>query len=78
MMVTTVVVVPAHGLGQILDVGELAGGGGVGEIRRELAQLVGGGRVAFRRGLLGSGLKVSGDLRGHLLILGRVGLLKLL
>lgn len=78
MVVTTVVVVSAHGLCQILDVGDLPAGRGVGKIRRELAELIGGAGVAFRRGLLGGGLKVRGDLLRHLLVLGRIGLLKLL
>ena len=66
------------GLGQILNIGQLAGLGGIGEVRRQGAELVRRGRIAVRLGGLGRILQVRGDLLRNLFVLGRVGLLKLL
>jgi len=73
-----VVVMATHGLRHVLDVGELAAGRGIAEVRRQLVELSCRGRITARRGSLGGGLQVCGDLLCDLLILGRVRLLKLL
>ena len=72
------VMMAAHRLRQVLNVGELAACRGVGEVRRKLVELIRRGRVTTRLGSLGGGLQVRGDLLCHLLILGWVRLLKLL
>jgi hypothetical protein len=78
MMVTVMVMATADRLRQILDVGKLAGFRCVGEVRGELVELIGGGRVAVvARGLRG-GLEVGRNLTGKLLILSRIRLLELL
>ena len=66
------------GLGQILNIGQLAGLGGIGEVRRQGAELVRRGRIAVRLGGLGRILQVRGDLLCDLLVLRRIRLLKLL
>jgi len=68
----------AHGLREILHVGELAAGRGVAEIRCKLIQLARGRGIAARRGGLGGALQVRRDLLRHLGVLGWVRLLKLL
>ena len=65
-------------LSQILDVGELTTVRGVGEVCRELAELVRRCRVAVRLSCFSRALQVRSDLLGDLLILGRVRLLELL
>ena len=65
-------------ISQILDVRKLAAGGGVGEVRRKLAELGRRCRIAVLLGSLGGGLQVCRNLLRDLLILGGVGLLKLL
>ena len=65
-------------LSQILDIGKLAAGGGVGEIRRQLVELVRGCGIALRLGRLRGALQIRRDLLGDLFILGRIGLLELL
>lgn len=72
------VVAAADRLREILDVWQLPGLRGGGEIRRELVELAGRGRIAGRLGRLGGALQVGGDLRGYLLILRGVRLLQLL
>ena len=67
-----------HRLSQVLDVGELAARRGVREVRRKLVELVRRARIAVRLGGLGGALQVRGNLLCHLLVLGRVRLLKLL
>ncbi len=65
-----VMVMPASdGLTQILNVWELPGLGGAGEVRRERVELVRGGGIAFRLGGLGRVLKVGRDLLRELLVL---------
>ena len=73
-----VMAAPTDGLGQILDVGQLAALRGGGEVRGKLAELRRLGRIAVRRGGLRGGLQVRGDLLSHLLVLGWIRLLKLL
>ena len=72
------VMAATDGLRQILNVGKLAALGGAGEVRGELVELGGLCRIAVRRGGLGGGLQVCGDLLGDLLVLGWIRLLKLL
>ena len=72
------VMTAADGLRQVLDVGELATLRGVAEVRGKLVELVGCGGVAVRGCGLSGGLKVRCNLPGNLLILGWIGLLKLL
>ncbi len=71
-------VVSADRLRQFLKAGELAAGGRVAEIRRELAELTRRGHIAVTLSRLRSALQVRGDLLYHLLILARIRLLKLL
>jgi len=73
-----VAVMPAYRLCQILDVRKLIGLRCLGEVFRELGQLAGRGAVALRLSRLGRTLQIGGDLLSDLLILGRIGLLKLL
>lgn len=73
-----VMVASADRLRQILDAGELAALGGVGEVGGELIELVGRGSIAVRLGGLGRALQIGGDLLRNLLIFRRVGLLELL
>lgn len=73
-----VMVVSAHRLRQILHVRQLAALRGVGEVRRQLIELVGSGRIAVRQVSLSCGLQVRGDLLRDLLVFARVRLLKLL
>ena len=77
-MMMMMVMVATEGLSQILNVGELTAVRRVGEVCRELAELVRRCRVAVRLGRFSGRLQVRGDLLGDLLILGRVRLLKLL
>ena len=72
------VAMATHRLRQVLDVGELAAGRGIGEVRRQLAELSCRCRITARRGSLRGCLQVGGDLLCDLLILGWVRLLKLL
>src|SRR5580693_8553066 len=74
MVMTT----PTDGLGQILDVGQLAALRGGGKVRGKLAELRRLLRIAIRRGGLRGGLQVCGDLLSDLLVLGWIRLLKLL
>jgi len=62
-------VMSAHGLGEILKVGQLSAGGCGREIRGELIELSRRGSVSARLRLLGRRLKVRGDLLRNLLIL---------
>jgi len=66
------------GLRQVLQIGELAARGGVGEVRRQLIELAGASSIAVRGIGFRSALQVGRDLRRHLLILGGIGLLKAL
>ena len=68
----------AHGLREILDIGELTALRGVGEVRSKLAQLARGRGIATRCGSLGGALQVSSDLLRNLCVLSRIRLLKLL
>ena len=72
------VMMAADRLGQILDVGELAGLRGVRKIGGKLVELGRRCGVAIRLGSLGGALQIRGDLLGNLLVLGRVRLLQLL
>ena len=63
---------------QVLEVRELAAGRGVLEVRRKLAELAGGRRIAACRGGLGGALQVGRDLAGDLREFGWIRLLKLL
>ena len=65
-------------LRQVLEVGELAAGRGVLEVGRKLVELARRRRVAACLGRLGGALQVGGNLRGDLLVLSRIRLLKLL
>ena len=78
MMTTTVMVMTRGRLRQILEVGELTAGRGVGEVSRQLIELVGGYRVAVRLRGLSVALEVGRDLLCDLLVLGRIRLLQLL
>lgn len=78
VMVTLMMMMPRGRLSQILDVGELAAGGGVREVCCQLVELAGRSRVAVGLGRLSGALQVRGDLLCDLLILGRVRLLQLL
>lgn len=69
---------PAHGLCEVLHVGQLATRGGVGKVGRELRQLVGRSRVSGRLGVLSGTLQVGRNLLSHLAVLSGVGLLQLL
>ena len=71
-------VMAAGRLSQILDVGELAAGRGVREVRSKLVELARCCRIAVRLRRLRSAFEIRGDLLGNLLILGRVRLLELL
>lgn len=68
MMVST----SAERLGQIADIGQVAAGGGIREIRRQFIQLGRRGRIARRLGRFRRALQVRRDLLGHLLVLGWV------
>jgi hypothetical protein len=78
MVMMTMAAAPAHGLRQILHVGELAAFRGVAEIRRQLVQLARGRGISARCGRLRGALQVGRNLLRHLRILGRVRLLELL
>jgi len=71
-------VVAAHGLGEVRDIGELAAGGRGLKIIRESGELLGLGGVAIGERGLGGGLQIGGDLLGDLRILIRIILLELL
>jgi len=71
-------VMATHRLCQILDVGELAVGRSIGEVRRKLVELIRRCRITVRLGGLRGRLQVRGDLLCDLLVLGWVRLLKLL
>src|ERR1039458_3396987 len=73
-----VVMMPAHPLRQILNVGQLAALRGVRKVGGELVELGRGRRITLRLGSRGGACQVRGDLRGNLLILGGIRLLKLL
>jgi hypothetical protein len=79
MMAVVMMMAPAaDGLRQIRNVGKLATLRRSGEIRGELGELVGRGRIPVGgRGLRGT-LQIAGDLLGDLLILGWIRLLQLL
>src|SRR5579864_1452329 len=72
------VVVPADRLSQILDAGELAARRGAREVLRKLVELVRRCRITVGLRCLSGALQVRRDLLGHLLVHGRIGLLKLL
>ena len=65
-------------LGQIFDVGELAGLRCIGKVAGKLVEFVRRCRIALRLGGLRGVLQIGGDLLGNLLVLGWVRLLKLL
>jgi len=71
-------VMAADRLSQILYARELAAVRGVGEVRRELVELVRGCRIAVRQVRLSGALQIRGDLLRNLLVLGGVRLLELL
>ena len=71
-------VMTADRLCQILQVGELAAGRGIGKVRRQLSELTRRRRITVRLSGLGGALQICGNLLGHLLILGWIRLLKLL
>ena len=73
-----VVMASADCLRQILDIRELAALGSIGKVGAELVELAGQRGIAVGLGRLRGTLQVCGDLLRDLLILGRVGLLKLL
>jgi hypothetical protein len=77
-MMMMVVVMAPHRLRRVLNVGELAALGSIGEIRRKLVELSRRCRITARLGSLRGGLQIRGDLLCDLLILGWVRLLKLL
>ena len=72
------VVVASDSLRQILHIGELPALGSVGKVGADLVKLSGQRGIAVGLGCLRGTLQVGGDLLRDLLILGRVGLLKLL
>lgn len=78
VMMPAMMMPAADRLRQIQHVGKLAALRGVGEIRRKGGELRSRGGVAVRSGRLGGALQVGGDLLRYLLVLGWVGLLKLL
>lgn len=71
-------VMAAHRLSQILEIRQLAAGGGIRKIRRELVQLGSGSRVSAGLGGLGGALQVGGDFLCDLRIFRGIRLLKLL
>ena len=76
VMVTTTMMVMTRGrLRQILQVGELTAGRGVGEVGGELVELVGQRGVSVRLGGLSGALEVGRDLLCDLLVFGRIRLL---
>jgi len=77
-MPTTMMVMAAESLRQILDVWKLPILRGARKIAGQLVQLVGRRRISLRLGGLGGALQIGRDLLGDLLILTRVRLLKLL
>ena len=79
MMAVVMMMAPAaDGLRQVRNVGKLATLRRSGEIRGELGELVGRGRIPVGgRGLRGT-LQIAGDLLGDLLIFGWIRLLQLL
>ena len=77
-MMMMVAVATPHRLCQILDVGKLAALRGIGEVRRQLVELIRRVRIPFLLGGLGGALQVGGNLLRDLLVLGWVRLLKLL
>src|SRR5580693_8693908 len=78
MVVMATTASAADRLREILQVGKLTGLGGISEVGRELAELGRRSGVSLRLSCLSGGLQVGGDLRRHLLVFGRVRLLKLL
>src|SRR5579863_6849351 len=68
----------ADRLREILQVGKLTGLRSIGEVGRQLSELARCRGVSLRLGRLRGALQVGGDLRRHLLVFGRVRLLKLL
>jgi hypothetical protein len=77
-MMMTMMMVTADCLRHILHVGKLAALRGVRKVGSQLVELSGGCGVAIRLRSLSGVLQVRRDLLRDLLILGRVGLLKLL
>lgn len=71
-------VMATDGLCQVLNVRELVARRGFCEIGGKLVELARRRRIAGRLSRLGGALQVCGDLLGYLLVLRRVGLLKLL
>jgi hypothetical protein len=68
----------ADGLRKIGNVGKLATLRRGGEIRGELSELAGGGRIPISSRCFRGALQIGGDLLGNLLIFGRIRLLQLL
>lgn len=78
MMMPVAVAVAANCLREIRDVGELAAGRGVGEIRGECGELGRRGRIPVVLRGLGGGFQIRGDLLRNLRVLGWIRLLNLL
>ena len=76
MMMT--VAASTDGLSQILDIRELAALRGAVEVAGKVTQLSRCRRIAAGLGRLSGILQISGDLLRDLLVLGWIGLLKLL
>ena len=68
----------ADGVSQVLKIWQLARGGGIREVCRELVQLSCGGRVAAGLRGLGGALQIGGYFLRDLRVFGGIGLLKLL
>lgn len=77
-MMMMMVAVSANCLREIRDVGELAAGRRVGEVRGERGELRRRSGIAVRLRGLGGDLQIGSDLLGDLRVFGRVRLLKLL
>ena len=78
MAVMVMMASAADGLRQVRNVGKLPALARGGEIRGELGELVGRGRIPVRGRGLRSILQIGGDLLGDLLIFSRIRLLQLL
>lgn len=78
-MMMMMVHVPAAGcLRQILNVRKRVVLRGIGKVSGKLVELAGLGGIAIGGGRVGRVLEIGRNLRGHLLVLGGVRLLKLL
>ena len=78
MAMVVMMAAAADGLRQVRNVGKLATLARGGEIRGELGELVGRGRIPVGGRGLRSILQIGGDLLGDLLIFSRIRLLQLL